>query len=162
MPTTTYRIRNARVTFRAAGRQRAHGRRRNKVNWSTRQSMSAVLTVGLRDQDTRMKPGQSRLREVMDVVRRVREAQGYAANSTFLTQEGWYKYTKGRVETLDEPGVQIIIYNEDPDNVKYTRFRDEMKALGVALARYFNQESVILDLRKKNITEQVFGLGFDD
>lgn len=144
--------------FVPAGRQVWSNRKRNPVVWSAAgpggrmRNLSARLIVGFNDRQT-LRPVVT-MRQVMDLVRSVREKQTGDPSSTFLAQTGVYRHHDGAV--VEEKGAQVILFA--PAGMPRKEWDAEMLHLAEVMAKKFNQETVILEIQVNGVSKNVVGV----
>jgi hypothetical protein len=106
--------------------------------------LSARLFVGLNVGDT---PTHS----IEDVVKVV--GDNYKGSASFIAQKGIY--IDDHNHAIHEDSVQVLLFADTDSEEK---FLDEMTKLGETLASKLQQESVVLELQKKGISQGVYGV----
>jgi hypothetical protein len=96
--------------------------------------------------------------DLAEVVFAERRRQRRTPDASLLMQKGIYQsFQTGQVET--EEGAQVIILNLSTPSepaVSADVFRKEMIELAEAIARQFNQETVIVEIQRNGISQQVW------
>lgn len=139
-----------RSTFRPNGAIEHVGPRLNPATWSTRETWAARFFIGFNvGQETRWS-----LNHVVELVKRVRAAQGRSPDASFIAQVGTYTHSGGDVVT--EPGAQVILINTD--GLEQEAFEAEMVAMAEQIAETFVQESVILEIQKNGVSQVTMGV----
>ena len=137
--------------FRPNGRRHINGYRPNPRTWSGGQDVwSARLFVGFNvGEDTVWS-----MRDLIDLVRRVREEQTGDPSSTFVSQRGIYKHADSGL-VVEEPGGQVIIIapGTPPDE-----FAEQMMHLAEVIAGEMDQAEVVVELQKRGVVQDVFGV----
>jgi hypothetical protein len=142
--------RGRRSSFRPNGKLHHVGPRLNPAAWSTRETWAARFFIGFNvGQETRWS-----LEHVVELVKRVRAAQGRSPDASFIAQVGTYTHSGGDVVT--EPGAQVILINTD--GLEPEAFESEMVAMAEQIAKTFEQESVILEIQKNGVSQVTMGV----
>jgi len=119
--------------------------------WSSPGGLSAHLYIGL---NLGPAPRWSQ-QDVVQIVKKVRTEQTGNPNSSFLMQRG--VYTQEGVGVVDEQSVQVTLYDEGGTTPEV--WYEQMTALGQVLADKLCQDTVLVELRNKDITYFVGGVG---
>lgn len=139
--------------FRGYGKIREHGARMNPAARIGKRGkhivLAARLFVGL---SVHEKPKWS-VKDVVDVVRDVREAQTGDPSASFLSQRGIYKHQSGN-RIIDEKSVQVIVL--DRAGVGRKKFEKQIIQLGEELARRLKQETVVGELQVNGVTKDAW------
>lgn len=133
----------------------------NGVKWDAFNALSAYLFVGLN-------VGGKPKWDPIDVVRAVRTVLrrmlGRPEDSSFIVQTGVYTHAKKEGEpataprdVVQERSVQVIVFDGDPPS-EPKKFIEDMQTLGQSLAERFEQETVIVDVRRANVSIGTFGM----
>lgn len=137
--------------FRPNGRRSVHGYRPNRKTWSGgTETWSARLFVGFNvGAETVWK-----LQDLINIVRRVRDQQTGDPSSTFVSQRGIYKHADSGL-VVEEPGGQVIIIapGTPPDE-----FEEQMVELAEAIADKLGQDEVVVEIQRRGIVQNVFGV----
>lgn len=100
--------------------------------------------------------------DLIEIVRRVREAQGESADASFLIQKGIYTHRTGEVVTED--GAQVIIIGEgDASWLPFLarvpkKFRRHIIELAETIARDMEQELVIVEFQRGGVVKETLGV----
>ncbi len=140
-------------SFRPHGRRSCHGKRYqpNKKTWSGGQeTWSSRLFVGFNVGPRT----EYEMADLIAIVRRVREAQTGDPSSTFVSQRGIYKHQDSGL-VVEEPGGQVIIISPgtSPD-----AFTGQMVELAEEIAEELDQEEVVVEIQRRGIVQDVFGV----
>ena len=95
------------------------------------------------------------LDDLVKIYARLRKAQGYDVDASFLAQRGLYTHRKTR-HTVDEPGAQIVVVYVGND-VSPTQFGEEMWELADDLRHIMHQETIIIAVQEGG---KVYGSSF--
>lgn len=93
--------------------------------------------------------------DLIDVVSKLRKAQGHDPDASFLVQKGVYT-SKQSGETVTEDSAQVIILNTSGE--PRAEFEKEMIQLAEDVAKTMKQEEVIVEIQKGGITQKTFGV----
>jgi hypothetical protein len=88
--------------------------------------------------------------QVIDLVYKIRKAQGASGDVSVLVQLGIYEDSKGR--RIDEESVQVIVLDLSGDS----EFVKQMLDLGERLRIDLKQERVIIELQRGGVTQDVY------
>lgn len=92
--------------------------------------------------------------DVVSAVVEARKAQGAGPDASILSQRGIYEDKQNR--TIIEDSVQVVIL--DLAGLKKKEFTDQMLDVAEALLEEFEQETVIVEIQKKGVTTDVYGV----
>jgi hypothetical protein len=112
--------------------------------------LSARLFVGL---NVGQKRGYT-VDDVVEIVWKVRKKQKRSGDASILAQKGIYEDRSGKRVT--EPSVQIIII--DFSGAAKDVFTSEMEGLAETLCKQMKQETVILEIQKRGVVEDVYSV----
>lgn len=139
-------------SFHPNGRKTWHGYRPNRMTWQSADTYSARLFVGFNVGDETVYD----MKDLVAIVREVRELQIDDPSSSFVYQHGIYKHHDGQV--VEEPGAQIIIINM---GASPTKFAEDMTELAEAIAERMSQEEVVVEIQRNGVVKRVFGVSAD-
>ncbi len=129
------------------------GYRANPDQWvSEGITLSARLFVGF---NVGGKPTW-KLEDLIDIVERVRIAQGEKPDSSFIAQRGLYTSERDG-SIVREDGAQIIIFA--PPGTKMQKLDQQTTELAEIICREMKQEVVIVDLQKNGLSKKTKGVG---
>ena len=136
--------------FHPHGRKQWSGDYRpNRTVWESADTYSARLFVGFNvGQETIFE-----MKDLVEVVRQVREKQVGDPSSSFVYQHGIYKHQAGDI--VEEPGAQVIIINMDASAKDFVA---QMIALAETIARDMSQEEVVVEIQRNGVVERVLGV----
>lgn len=92
--------------------------------------------------------------QVVQDVAKIRKGQRRDASATYIAQLGTYEDRQGRL--IEEPSVQVIII--DFEGLSKEAFTKDMAQLCEQLRRDFQQETIILEIQKRGIVEDVYSI----
>lgn len=141
--------------FRPNGRKTFHGNKdhftRNARGWSAgNETWAARLFVGFKVGDVVM----YEMKDLIEIVRVVREEQTGDPSSSFVSQHGIYVHDSG--EVIEEPGAQVVIIKGH--KTKPATFKKDVEDLAEVIAISLEQEEVVLEIQKNGITQDTFGI----
>lgn len=91
--------------------------------------------------------------DLVEIVTAFRKAQG-KPDASFISQKGVYQHRSSREIVVEDSGQVIIdVWGTPPDE-----FLDEMTMLAEHVATTMQQESVILEIQRNGVTQQVFSV----
>jgi len=145
---------DTRGRFRANGRLQVPKRSQFLTpNWrSSEPTWAARLFVGFSVGETPT----YEMDDLIQIVRRVRNAQGVAEDSSYVFQRGVYTHEDGS-GTVQEDGAQVILLNLDPGVTKQ-QFEKQMIELANVLVDEMEQETVIVEMQRGGIVQEVIGV----
>jgi len=131
------------------------GYRRNKKTWEAgAETWSARLFVGFNVGGETVWD----MADLIDTVRRARDAQTGDPSSSFVYQRGIYRHRSG--EVVEEPGAQVIIINTT--GATPPQWEEQMVGLAEAIAGELDQEEVVVELQRSGIVQRVFGVSAEE
>lgn len=136
--------------FHPHGRKRWSGDYRpNKTVWESADTFSARLFVGFNVGDKTV----YEMKDLVALVRQVREQQTGDPSASFVYQHGIYKHEAGQI--VEEPGAQVIIINmgSSPE-----QFIAQMVELAESIARDMSQEEVVVEIQRNGVVQRVLGV----
>jgi hypothetical protein len=109
-------------------------------------AMAARLFIGLNVEETPTWTPE----HVIDLVYKIRKAQGVSGDLSVLAQHGIYEDTKKR--RIDEKSLQVVLLDlaGDPE------FTDKITILAEELRTRLKQERVIVEIQQGGVTKEVF------
>lgn len=129
--------------YESDGKRAAQERRKeNPVKLFGGTGLSARMFIGLNVGD---KPTYT----IEDVIAEV--AKHYRGAASFVAQKGVYVHMDGK--RVNEDSVQVILFASTEDEQKFT---DEMTAVAEKIAAALKQESIILEIQKKGIVQNMW------
>lgn len=140
--------------FRPKGPMKVIGSKQaleNPMGWESTEPMLAARII------TGFKIGNKvvwKLKDLIELVRRVRMEQAGDPGASFVLQKGMYRH-EDTGETIVEPGAQVIILNLQ--RVPYETWKRQMKELADTIAIEFEQELVILEIQRDGMTVTTMG-----
>jgi len=132
----------------------------NRVKWDSYSGLAGYLFVGTKVGNVeKFSPSQ-----IVEAVRKyLRTTLERGEDSSFIVQTGVYTHeadeeTKTPAYVVEETSVQVIIFDGYPPS-EPAKFIEDMQKLGEELAERFEQETVIVDVRRGNVSVGTFGMG---
>jgi hypothetical protein len=93
--------------------------------------------------------------DLVEIVTEFRKAQG-KPDASFISQKGVYQHRSSGEIVVEDSGQVIIII--DVWRTPLDEFVDEMTTLAEHVAETMQQESVILEIQRNGVTQQVFSV----
>jgi hypothetical protein len=145
---------NGNHSFHPYGSKRwSSGYRPNRTSWESADTYSARLFVGFNiGTDTVFE-----MKDLVALVREVREAQVDDPSSSFVYQHGIYKHHSG--EVVEEPGAQVIIINMGASPKVFAR---QMVELAERICDEMSQEEVVVEIQHNGLVDRVLGVSADE
>lgn len=132
----------------------------NGIKWESYNGLSGYFFIGLNVGDKR-KWG---LWDVVDSVRSLLRGMGREEDSSYIVQRGVYTHAKEEGQpddaprkVVEEPSVQVVVFDSYPAT-KPEVFVKQMQDIGAALAEKLQQETIIVDVRRANVSVGTFGM----
>jgi hypothetical protein len=122
----------------------------NPIKQLGKGSLSARLFVGLSVGDT----PKFTVDDIVKATVAIRRKENKSPDATFIAQKGTYTHDKSG-KLVVEDSVQIIILDFSGKRAAFTK---DMKKLGAALRKKFEQETVILEIQDRGIVQEVWGI----
>jgi hypothetical protein len=127
--------------------------RPNRTRWVTTEPMQAArIFVGF---SVGEEPTWS-MRDVMDLVREIRQEQGESPAASFVFQKGIYAHEDREGMVVEEDGAQVIVLNLTGDPER--GFERQMETLATKLATGLRQEEVIVDFQRGGLSYKTMGV----
>jgi hypothetical protein len=141
---------NGARAFHPHGRKRWDGDYRpNKTVWESADTYSARLFVGFNVGTETV----YEMKDLVALVRQVREKQVGDPSSSFVYQHGIYKHYSGDV--VEEPGAQVVIINM---GATPERFVEQMVELAEQICAEMSQEEVVVEIQRNGVVQRVLGV----
>lgn len=132
----------------------------NGIKWESYNGLSGYFFIGLNVGDRR-KWG---LWDVVDSVRSLLRGMGRDEDSSYIVQRGVYTHAKEEGQpddaprkVIEEPSVQVVVFDSYPAT-KPEVFLKQMQDIGTALAEKLQQETIIVDVRRANVSIGTYGM----
>jgi hypothetical protein len=112
--------------------------------------LAARIFVGLNVGD---KPTYT-IQQVVKATKEIRRQQGVLPDATFIAQKGLYTEPSGSI--VEESSVQIIIFDSEGSTIE--AFGEKVVQLARGLRERFNQDSVIVELQRAGVSQDVMAV----
>lgn len=123
-----------------------------RTAWTSSDTLAARIIVGF---NVGSRPVYQ-MKDLIKLVKRVREEQHADPSATFIAQQGIYQHKDPAQGTVIEDGGQVVII--DLDGLGEGAFEGQMIEVAEVIAREFEQETVIVEIQKNGITQRVHGV----
>lgn len=151
----TGRFQSRGYLFNPKGGLRFHGPKRNPVDDLGEGVYSGLIIVGLEGRDDE----KYTLKDVIEIVKEVREEQAGDPGSSFLSQKGLFKDPNtGKV--FDENSIRIILLHLTKESKR--KFKENILDLAELLRESLNQQTVIVEFQNKGVTERIYAVHAED